>query len=75
MADAIERLKAMDKPMLAPAEVAPVLGCSPYTINLQAQRDPGMLGFPVVVMGRRVRIPRLAFIRWYYGGTEAGGDA
>lgn len=61
---ALAALRASEKTMLTPAEVAPVLGCKPYSINVQAQHDPAALGFPVCVLGRRVLIPREPFISW-----------
>lgn len=64
---AMDALLATDKPMLTPADVAPVLGCHPYAINVQAKTDPAQLGFPVTIIGRRVKIPRLAFLAWLEG--------
>ena len=61
----IEDVKRCEKEFLAPADIAPVLRCDQYSINLQAQADPSKLGFPVCVLGTRVRIPRIGFIRWY----------
>lgn len=54
---------------LTPEQASEVLGCKPYAINVQAQANPSMLGFPVCVMGSRVRIPRRAFLRWLEGGS------
>ena len=56
-----------NKPFLVPTDVAAFIGCNPYSINLQAQYKPEKLGFPVIVLGRRVKIPRDGFIRWYKG--------
>lgn len=64
---AMDALFATDKAMLTPSEVAPVLGCHPYAINVQALTDPARLGFPVTVIGRRVKIPRAAFLAWLEG--------
>ena len=61
----IDDIRNCDKDFLIPSDIAKVLGCDQYSINLQAQSDPSKLGFPVCVMGSRVRIPRLGFIRWY----------
>jgi len=58
----MDDIKNSTKEFLVPKDVSGVLKCCPYTINLQAQSDPTKLGFPVVVMGRRVRIPRIPFI-------------
>ena len=65
----IEDIKAMDKPYLIPKDVAPLLGCDPYTINICASQCPERLGCPVILMGSRVRIPREGFIRFWMGET------
>ena len=57
-------IRASQKDVLTPADVAEVLGCGQYGINIQAQQCPERLGFPVVMIGNRVKIPRLAFIHW-----------
>lgn len=66
----LQEIRESEKDFLVPEEVAPVLGCKPYTINLQAKEDPGKLGFPVAVLGTRVKIPRQGFLYWMtYGNT------
>lgn len=67
----LQEVRESDKVMLVPADVAPILGCDPYNINLQAQQDPSKLGFPVIVLRRRVKIPREGFLRFMEGlGSE-----
>ena len=61
----IQELKESDKDLLCPEDLSQILGCDPYNINLQAYQDPSKLGFPVCVMGNRVKIPKAGFIRWY----------
>ncbi len=69
--DALARIAASGKEMLSPADVAPVLGCNPYAINVTAKADPARLGFPVFFSGNRVKIPRRAFLRWIgYEGEQ-----
>ena len=63
----LQEIRASDKAMLIPAEVSEVLGCNPYSINVQAKEDPRKLGFPICVIGTRVRIPRVAFLKWLEG--------
>lgn len=60
-------IEALDKAFLVPTDVAPYLGVDPYNINVQAQKDPLKLGFPVVVIGSRVKIPKQAFINFMRG--------
>lgn len=66
----LEEIKAMDREMLTPAIVAKVIGCDPYGITLQARQCPEALGFPVVVIGNRTKIPRRAFIKFMEGELE-----
>ena len=63
----LQEIRSSDKIMLNPAEVCDVLGCKPYSINVQAKEDPRKLGFPVSIIGTRVRIPRVAFLKWLDG--------
>lgn len=64
---ALEEIMQCERVLLTPAQVAPVLGCDPYSINVQAQKDATKLGFPVVVIGSRVKIPRLPFLQYLSG--------
>lgn len=57
---------------LTPQDIAPIIGCKPYAINQQAKEDPMKLGFPVCVMGTRVRIPRQGFLHWMQFGYGKG---
>jgi hypothetical protein len=63
----LEEIKALDTEVLTCAQVAPLLQADPNTIRGQAQDRPEMLGFPVIVAGRRVKIPRAAFIKFMRG--------
>lgn len=58
----LNELEKLDKEMLTPADVAPVLGCAPYTINVAAKKGT-KFPFPVILMGSRVRIPKKPFIK------------
>lgn len=44
------------------------------SIRWQAIHDPAKLGFPVSVICKRVKIPRIAFIRWYTGMNLTGKE-
>ncbi|MDL2289134.1 hypothetical protein LJB83_00020 [Clostridia bacterium OttesenSCG-928-F22] len=58
----LEDIESIAKEILTPADIAPYLGCDQYSINVQAQNDPAKLGFPVVVHGSRVKIPKQGFV-------------
>lgn len=63
----LEQIEALDKEMLTPADIAPILGSDPQTIRWQAQNKPGKLGFPIILIGNRVKIPKAAFINFCLG--------
>lgn len=62
-----------EKDFLIPADVADFIGCKPYSLNVQAKEDITKLGFPAALVGTRLLIPRLGFIRWVkYGNAPLG---
>lgn len=66
----LEEIRNMTDDFLIPAQIAPILGCDPNHLRRQARCNPDLLGFPVVVLGKnnsRLKIPRLAFIRFMEG--------
>lgn len=60
----LDEIKASDKLMLTPADVSEVLNADPQDIRLQARMDPAKLGFPVVIIKTRTKIPRIPFLRF-----------
>ena len=62
----IEDIEAIDKDILVPADIAPILGCTPYSINV-AVRNGRTFPFPVIYMNRNVRIPKMPFIKFMRG--------
>ena len=68
-AQTLEEIEALPKDMLVPADIAPYLGCSPYSINVCTENGQNPFPFPVIRMGRRVRIPKIPFIRAMRGET------
>lgn len=67
----LREIEEMDVDVLTPKQVAGVLKCDPYIINIQAQQEPEKLGFPVIVAKSRVKIPREGFIRFMKGLNES----
>lgn len=60
----INDLLQSDRLFLSPSDIAPILRCDPQCIRVQAKRDPNKLGFPTIVIGTRVRIPRIPFLHY-----------
>ena len=64
----LEELAEIPRDWLTCAQVAPVLGANTGTLHDQAIQDPRMLGFPVIVVKSRVKIPKKPFIRFMLEG-------
>lgn len=66
----IEELQqiARTKAFFTPVQVSGVLGCNPYLINVQSKKNPEALGFPVIRVGNRVKIPAAAFLAYMGAG-------
>lgn len=62
-------LKEIDEPTISPAVAANILHCNPQWIRIAAREDKARLGFPVIVLNKRVRIPRLPFIKFLEEGV------
>lgn len=60
----LEEMLQSTELFVTPSDVAPILHCDPQCIRNQAQLNPSQLGFPVIVQGSRVRIPRIPFLRY-----------
>lgn len=66
----VQEIIESDKEMLIPKDIAPILGCDPYTISVAARQAPELLGFNTIVLGTRTKIPRRAFLE--YIGVKTG---
>lgn len=59
----LERIAALPKEMLVPTDICKYLGCCAYSINVATENGKNPFPFPVIRMGRRVRIPKMPFIK------------
>lgn len=59
-----DEIRASDKLWLTAADVAPVIGVDPQGIRITARKNPDWLGFAVVCVKSRVKIPRAAFVEF-----------
>ena len=66
----LEQLESLPKEMLVPKDIAPILGCTPYTINVATRDGKNPFPFPIIRMGTRVRIPKRPFIKAMRGELE-----
>lgn len=63
----IQEIKATDKAFLTCADIAPAIGSDPHALRLEARKPNSRLGFPVMLIGTRVKIPTEGFVAWYEG--------
>ena len=66
----LEDIAALPGEVLTAAEIAQVCRMDQETIRGQARERPELLGFPVIVAGRQVRVPKRAFLRFMQGKEE-----
>lgn len=67
-----EEIVASDELILTAQDVAPILKCDPQTLRISAKEQKDLIGFNCSVIGKTLRIPRKAFIRWMEGGETDG---
>lgn len=63
----LTEIEAIPKMILTPQDVADYLSVDPQLIRLQARKEPHKLGFPVIVVGSRTKIPKEGFIKYCRG--------
>lgn len=63
----MQEIRSSNKDCLIPSDIAEVLGCSSYNINIQVKQDKengvNSFPFPTILIGTRVKIPRMPFLR------------
>ena len=60
-------IESIERPYLTPEQVARIIHGDAHAIRLQARRKPELLGFPATVIGTRTKIPKQAFIAYWFG--------
>ena len=65
----LEQIAAIPSEVLTCQQIAPLLRANPATLHQQAIEMPHLLGFPVIVAGNRVKVPRRAFLAFMEGKT------
>lgn len=60
----LEEMKSSTKLFITPADVAPLLESDPHTIRCSAREQPDLVGFAFTMVGNRMKIPRMAFLKW-----------
>lgn len=68
----LSEIEAIQREYLLPREVAAVLGTTDQGIRTWARQRPEELGFPVICIGSRVKIPKEGFLNYMRGGVNRG---
>ena len=68
----LHEIAKIERDFLTPKEVAQILKCNPYAINLAVKQGKAakLFPFPIVLIGNRAKIPKIPFLRAM--GWEAG---
>lgn len=61
----MDEIRLSDKVALVPEDLQDAIGINAQSLRSQAQVDPSKIGFPVCVLGTRVKIPRIPFLRFW----------
>ena len=64
----LKEIEALPGEILTCANVAKVLKAKPTDIHAQAMAEPERLGFPTIIHGTRVKIPKEAFLKFMREG-------
>ena len=62
----LQELEQLPREILIPADIAPILGCTPYSINIAVKKGK-QFPFPVFMVNRNVKIPKRPFIKFMKG--------
>lgn len=60
----LEQLQNSQSPVVRSVDIAPILKADPQAIRDAARSYPEKLGFPVIVIRSRVKIPRIPFLSY-----------
>lgn len=60
----VSDIQSSDKIFLTPSDISDVLECDPQSIRVMARQAPELLGFPFTIVGSRMKIPRIPFLRF-----------
>lgn len=73
--DTLEGIEAIPGEILVCADISKVLKAQPGDLHAQAMYDPKRLGFPVIVCGTRVKIPKRPFVKFMREGLTDGANS
>lgn len=63
----LKDIEEIPKDMLTIMDIRDYLECDANSFREQARKDPSKLGFPVIVICNRIKIPKIPFIKFMKG--------
>jgi hypothetical protein len=72
---ALDFIRHLTDDTITAAQASAVLRCDPNSLRRAARDSPERLGFPVILIGHTVRIPRIPFLMYVTGGSYAEANA
>lgn len=60
----ISEMEGSNKEYLTLRDVSGVLRCNPDSLRRQARSDASKLGFQVIIVNSRIKVPRLPFLHF-----------
>lgn len=69
----LQEMTKAEKEMLSCKDIAEIVGIGSYNLHRYIMEYPERIGFPVMVTGNRIRIPRIPFLRFM--GIETRCDS
>ena len=70
----LKEIAGYDREYLVPAQISEILNVSPQYVREAARKCPGQLGFPVIIIGDRVKIPRIPFLVFMGWSAREGSE-
>ena len=66
----LDDIEKISSEFLNAEDISEYLRTDPHSIRVQARIDPEKLGFPVIVTGSRVKIPKAGFLYYCRYGRQ-----
>ena len=57
-------LKKSPATVVTVADISDILKVDPQSLRKQAREDPKKLGFPIIQVGKHIKVPRIPFLHY-----------
>lgn len=60
----LKEVEALPTEALDVKQICACIGCDPMTFRIRARSNPEQLGFPIIIIGSRIKAPKEAFLKF-----------